>query len=57
MVKQRFIDIVFSETAEKEAKCRKIENMNALGKPWSEFITRFGYETLIIVPKELTDEM
>jgi hypothetical protein len=89
MVKQRFIDVVFSEPAEKEqartnlsllfweparkeqdridlhreeiltpkTKCRKLENMNGLGKPWSEFITRLGYETLIITPRELTDEM
>ena len=33
-----------------------IYDWNRLGKPWWEFIKRFGCETLIIVPKELPDE-
>jgi len=50
------IDITFSEPESRHKASKKIDAWNRLGKPWWEFIKRFGCETLIIVPKELPDE-
>ena len=57
MVRQRVIDITFSEPESRHKASKKIDDWNRLGKPCWEFIKRFGCETLIIVPKELPDEM
>jgi hypothetical protein len=56
MMRQRVIDITFSEPESRQKASKKIDDWNRLGKPWWEFIKRFGCETLIIVPKELPDE-
>jgi hypothetical protein len=69
IIKQRFIDILFSEsllfrlakgTADEE-KTRQsanqtVEDWRRDSKPWSEIIRRFDYGILLFISSELIDE-
>lgn len=56
-VKARFIDIISWQSGTTLAQAgNKVQDWQYDGKPWAEFIRRFGCGSLLLVPRQLTDE-